>query len=76
MTKTCSYYFKPEKAGYLPKLCCLSCHEDADEFGYALCSAPDDDDSEVCCAVKIALEEQKKAASLAHSPTEETKSVG
>lgn len=60
MTKTCSDYFKPEKAGYLPKLCCRSCHEDVDE-GYALCSLEDDEDSRVCCAVLIAREERYSA---------------
>ena len=33
--------------------CCISCHEDADEWGYALCwlDLGDGREAEVCCAV-------------------------
>lgn len=56
--KFCSDYFKPEKEGYLPSICCQSCHEDV-EYDFPLGPAPDDEDSEVCCAVRIALNTRK-----------------
>ena len=47
--KFCSDYVGT-KPGYLTPVCCISCHEDRD-YGFQLLSAPDDDDSEICCAV-------------------------
>lgn len=59
--KFCSDYVPDSKPGFTTKICCLSCHEDADEFGYALTSAPDDEDSEICCGVANWLKERKAA---------------
>lgn len=76
MTKTCSYYFKPEKVGYLPDICCSSCHEDADDFGYPLGCSLDDGDSAVCCEVSTALDRIKDGYPLAYYPTVNLESVG
>jgi hypothetical protein len=37
--------------------CCLSCHEDADEYGYDMCGGYGEwEDVEVCCLVMRWLE--------------------
>lgn len=58
--KTCKDFF-PHKKGFLPIQCCSSCHEDV-YFGYVLMSATDDfnDESEVCCGIRNALEKKKQ----------------
>jgi len=39
--------------------CCMSCHDDADEFDYEMCNIYSEDfqrRAEVCCAVKVAFD--------------------
>lgn len=46
----------------VPVGCCNSCHEDNEEYGYDMVSAPDDEESHICCAVANYLAEHKPKA--------------
>lgn len=42
--------------------CCISCHEDCDEYGYAMLEQYDGDDVlEICCALGNYLDPARKA---------------
>ena len=42
--------------------CCVSCHEDAEEWGYDLIEVLDIDGSRVCCAVSRWADENEEKA--------------
>lgn len=51
---SCSDFVKPEKEGFLPSVCCISCHEDYDNHGYDLCTVYGRNNEvigEVCCVI-------------------------
>lgn len=52
--------------GFDTKNCCVSCHEDYEEFGYDLCelTLPDEIVIECCCVAKSYVDSLKKAAEL------------
>jgi hypothetical protein len=49
--------------------CCVSCHEDNEEYGYGLCSAEIDGmEVECCCKVSTWIGETQKAANAPGEP--------
>ncbi len=43
----------------LPRRCCISCHEDYEDYGYPLCGTTlaDGREADVCCEVLVAQDE-------------------